>query len=69
MNRKVLPEDPDLRGVLPALRRAARDAHRLAIQTGTSCYVMRAGKIVDIAARAPVRKRSVRRKITKGTRP
>ena len=69
MNRKVRLEDPDLRGVLPALRHAARAANRLAIQTGTSCYVMRAGKIADIAARPPVRKRSVRRKITKGTRP
>lgn len=48
---KRVPKDPDMRGVLPALRRAARDALQLAIQTGTPCYVMRAGKIVDIAAR------------------
>ncbi len=52
MKRKKieLPSDPDLRGALPALRRAAKDALRLAIETGTSCYIMRDGKIVDIAA-------------------
>ncbi len=49
MRNSHLPKDTDLLGALPALRRAARNALRLAIQTGTPCYVVRAGKIVNIA--------------------
>lgn len=47
-----LPDDPDLRGALPALRRAVLAARRLAIQTGTPCYIMRHGKIINIAAKS-----------------
>lgn len=36
-------------GELAALRRAAKNALKLANQTGTACYVMKNGKIVDIA--------------------
>ena len=36
---------------LAALRRAAKDALDLARRTGTPCYVMENGKIVDIAKR------------------
>lgn len=46
------PKDADLRGALPALKRAARRALELALQTGTPCWVLRDGKIVDIAAEA-----------------
>ncbi len=34
---------------LIALRRAAKNALKLAKQTGTPCYVMKDGKIIDIA--------------------
>ncbi|MCL5945435.1 MAG: hypothetical protein M1472_01105 [Planctomycetes bacterium] len=51
MRNRNLPKDPDLLGALPALRRAAREALRLAIATGTPCYVVRDGKIVNIAAK------------------
>ena len=54
MRNSNRPKDADLRGALPALRRAARGALRLAIATGTPCYVVRAGKIVNIAAERSV---------------
>ena len=38
-------------GALAALRRAARNALKLAQETGTPCYVMEGSKIVDIAKR------------------
>lgn len=41
------PHDSDLRGAIAALQRAARRARELAAQTGTPCYVMRGGRIVD----------------------
>ncbi|MDA8378684.1 MAG: hypothetical protein M0Z50_16955 [Planctomycetia bacterium] len=53
MKNTSRPKDTDLLGALPALRRAAHNALQLAIQTGTPCYVIRAGKIVDIAAKRP----------------
>ena len=49
--RKLLPTDPDLAGVDVALRRAAKSALKLARQTNTPCYVVKDGKIVDIAVR------------------
>ena len=41
------PRDADLRGATVALQRAAQRARELAIRTGTPCYVMREGRIVD----------------------
>ncbi len=63
MPQAILPNDPDLRGALPALRRAADAALQLALETGTPCYILRGGKIVDIAAerRASRKKRIVGR--------
>jgi len=49
--RKLSPTDPDLVGVDTALRRAAKSALKLARQTNTPCYVIKGGKIVDIAER------------------
>ncbi|OGA28549.1 MAG: hypothetical protein A3I01_00650 [Betaproteobacteria bacterium RIFCSPLOWO2_02_FULL_65_24] len=46
------PRHPDLIGADAALKRAARRALELALQTGTACWVLRDGKIVDIAAEA-----------------
>lgn len=45
--------DKDLLGSLPALERAARSALTTARNTGTPCYVLKRGKIVDIAAVRP----------------
>ena len=41
------PHDPDMRGATAALERAARHAHELAERTGTPCWIMRDGRIVD----------------------
>jgi hypothetical protein len=52
------PKDKDLLGSLAALKRAARSALATALATGTPCYILRQGKVVDIAA---ARQRPVRR--------
>jgi hypothetical protein len=41
------PRDPDMRGATIALQRAARHARELAERTGTACWIMRDGRIVD----------------------
>lgn len=51
-------KDANLLGSLAALKRAARVALHLARDTGTPCYVLQQGKIVDIAA---TKKRPLRR--------
>lgn len=58
MRKTGRPKDRDLLGAQAALERAARSALALARSTGTPCYVLKRGKIVDIAAR---RKRAVKR--------
>jgi len=58
MKSNTKPKDKDLLGSLAALKRAARSALASARNTGTPCYILRHGKIVDIAA---ARKRPVRR--------
>jgi len=40
--------DPAMRGSLAALQRAAEDARRIAIQTGTELIVMRNGQICSL---------------------
>ena len=50
MKKKELPKDPDLLGSMQALKRSAASALKLARKTNTPCYVMKDGKIVDIAA-------------------
>lgn len=42
-------KDPDLRGAAVALKRAARQALALSLQSGTPCWVMVDGKMVDLA--------------------
>ena len=42
-----LSADSDIQGSLPALERAARHARELAERTGTPCWIMRDGRIVD----------------------
>jgi hypothetical protein len=43
-------KDPDIIASAKALRRAARRALELGLQTGTPVYIMRRGRIVDLAA-------------------
>jgi hypothetical protein len=56
------PKDKDLLGSQAALERAARTALTTARNTRTPCYVLKHGKVVDIAgARRPSSKRSAAR--------
>ncbi len=48
MKAKIKINDADIAGSLPAMRRAARRARRVAAQTGTPVVVMRDGKIAYI---------------------
>lgn len=43
------PKDSDLIGAQSALRRAALRARQIARQTHTPCYILRDGRLVDIA--------------------
>jgi len=43
-------KDPDLRGSLQAIKRAAAEARRIAIQTGTGIVIVRDGKLVHVSA-------------------
>lgn len=47
--KNKLPTDPDLAGVETALRRAAKSARALARRTKTPCYIVKDGKIVNVA--------------------
>ncbi len=52
MNQKDISEakNPDLRGSMAAMRRAAALARKTAIQTDTAIVVVRDGKVVRIPA-------------------
>jgi hypothetical protein len=47
--KNALPKDPDLANVEKALKRAAKSARSLAEKTQTPCYVVKDGKIVNVA--------------------
>jgi hypothetical protein len=40
----------EIRGSLPAMLRAAEDARRIAIQTGTAIVIVKEGRIVHVTA-------------------
>ena len=44
-------KDPDVIGSCAALRRAAKRALQIGLETGTAVYVMEKGKIVDLTKR------------------
>jgi hypothetical protein len=48
MKVKMRSKDPDIRGSLPALKRAGRSAEKLAKMTRTPLYVMKNGKVVNL---------------------
>ena len=48
-------KDPDILSSEKALRRAARRALEIGLQTGTSVFVLRDGKIVDLTKQKPTR--------------
>jgi hypothetical protein len=52
MTRSTKPsKDPDILASAKALRRAAKRALELGRQTGTPVYILKQGKIVDIAGK------------------
>jgi len=59
MKKENLPKDPDLLGSLQAIKRSAANALKLARKTHTPCYVIKDGKIVNVAERlkAPSQKK------------
>lgn len=50
--KRVVVRDSDLAKVGPALKRAAAQARRLAIQSGTPFYVWKGGRVVDLNERS-----------------
>jgi hypothetical protein len=51
MKNEKLPKDPDLLGSVQAMKRSAANALKLARRTHTPCYVVKDGKIVNVAER------------------
>ena len=49
--KPVGSKDPDLAGIEAALRRAAKRALQIGLETGTPVYVLEDGKIVDLTKR------------------
>ncbi|MDR0737433.1 MAG: hypothetical protein LBF51_11520 [Zoogloeaceae bacterium] len=43
-------KNPDLRGSLAAIQRAAEEARRIAIQTNTGIVIVQEGKLVHLSA-------------------
>lgn len=58
MSKAITSKNPDIVGSLPALRRAARAARKLAKRTGTPLYIFRDGRVVDINPLKRRRKKS-----------
>jgi hypothetical protein len=54
--------DPDILGVLPALKRAARRALKEGLETGTPVWVIKDGKMVDLTRERPKRRNNTRRR-------
>jgi len=59
-NKKMNSKDPDIIASEKALRRAARRALQLGLQTGTPVYVIKKGRIVDLTKL--VRRKTIRKK-------
>lgn len=64
-HEKIIIEstDPDILGSLPALRRAAKAARKLAKETGTPLYVWEKGRVVNLNPIGRKRATARRRKI------
>ena len=58
--KKIASKDPDIIASWPALRRAARRALQLGLQTGTPVYALKKGKIVDLTKLTGRHARNVR---------
>lgn len=54
-SKRPMPTDADFLGAQQAIKRAAQRAREIAEATNTPCYVMKDGKIVDIARRTEIK--------------
>jgi len=62
MNRQSSSPSPEAKDTLRALRRSARRALELGLETGTPVYVWKNGKIVDLTkAHQPAKKSKSKR--------
>lgn len=62
MNRREKSHSEEIQDTLRALRRAAKRALELGLQTGTPVYVWRDGKIVDLTKEQKPSKKSKSRR-------
>jgi hypothetical protein len=60
MKNPVTSTDPDMRGTWPALLRAAKKALKIARESGTPCYVLRDGRLVNLNP-TPKRRKAAKR--------
>jgi hypothetical protein len=51
IRKKLKSKDPDIISSMSALRRAAKHALQIGIDTGTPVYVLKHGQIVDLTVR------------------
>lgn len=58
MSRRISSPSPEAQDVLRALRRAAKRALELGLQTGTPVWVMKNGKLVDLTKEQPASKKA-----------
>lgn len=57
MTPRMKTRDPDIRGSLPAMKRAARRARALAKATGTPLYTLKNGRVVNLNPTAHKKRR------------
>lgn len=58
-------KDPDIIGSMKAIMRAAREARRLSVKTGTAFYVLKDGKVVDLNKKPKRAKRRIHTRLKK----
>jgi hypothetical protein len=61
MSRRRVKHTPEIEDTLRALRRAARRALELGLQTGTPVYIWKNGKIVDLTKEPSTKKLKTKR--------
>lgn len=58
MSRQINSPSPEARDALRALRRAAKRALELGLQTGTPVWVRKNGKLIDLTKEQPASKKA-----------
>jgi len=63
MGRRISSPSPEAQDVLRALRRAAKLALELGLQTGTPVWVIKNGKMIDLTKEQPASKKALKRRL------